>query len=212
MTNFLQTVPYILIGLLALMFMITIHEFGHYSADLTFGSITSLDLAEVQSQGNEMMFMAYLQENNLIDEDIVDSYVYNEIWNITSTVLVGCAINELEQYAYTQTFTQDSLESKWNEIQTRYGFESGSSSSDYMYRVLLNYHVYYISYAVSALASLQIYAKSLVSLTDAKTAYNSICKKESKNERFLDSLTNAGLGSIFEESSYQLIASIDDLI
>lgn len=186
-----------------------VHEFGHYNSRIVFGPVTSLDLAEVQSQGNELLFTAYLENSSLFTEQVRQDFKYNELLDIINAVLLGCAVNELEDYAYKTDFTQQSLEAKWLELVDKYGAVITRDKLDYMYQVLLNYHGYYISYAVSAIAALEIYAKAASNLSSGKTIYNSICKKDSSNEKFKKSLQNAGLFDVFSENAYTLISQIN---
>lgn len=188
------------------------HEFGHYVSEFTFGGVTSLDLAEVQSQGNELMFLSYLRDKNKLDSKIVKALAQYMIVNTLNSVIIGSAINELEQFTYVVDFDQTSLESKWDSIARAYGLGSGYDYLDYMYTVLLNYRGYYISYAVSAVAALQIFIKALNDLDDGKEAYLSICKKDSSNERFKKSLENADLYSVFSEDAFKSINTLSSKI
>ena len=185
------------------------HEFGHYYAGTNFGNVPSLDLSETQSQGNELMLLSYLLGNN--NSDSSKAFVYQEIASMANSILIGCAINEFEDFAYNNEFTQESLEAKFIEILDKYGALVTRDKIDYMYQVILNYRGYYISYAVSGIAALELFAKSLNNYADGVTSYVSICKKESSDEKFKKSLENAGLFDVFSDDSFTLINTIKNI-
>lgn len=181
------------------------HEFGHYNAGEVFGGVSSLDLSETQSNGNELLLLSFMKNSNLIDPSVAEAFVCDQLSKHINDVLLGCSVNELENFVYTSEFDQTTLENKWEEILTKYGADVSRNHQDYMYQVLLNYRGYYISYAVSGIAALQLYAKAVQDFTAAKNSYKSIFTKDSQNEKFKLSLENAGLIDIFEEDAYKTI-------
>lgn len=212
-SSFSDGTPYMFLGRDYQSVTTFIHEFGHYNAALTFGGLTSYDLAETQSQGNEMLYYSYLLDNCL--EELTGEYfIMNEISSMVYTVIIGYAINELEKYVYTnENFTQSQLENKWIQIGNDLGFNFGDTRFiNYMYDVLLNYQGYYISYAMSAIASLEIFAVGRNDYTKATKAYKSIYKKDSPSENFIDSLNNAGISYVFSADAYILISQIGSYI
>lgn len=186
------------------------HEFGHYYAGENFGTVPSLDLSETQSQGNEMLLLSYLKNNNS-NTDYALGFTYSEISSMANSILLGCVINELEDFAYSNEFTQESLENKFDEVLKKYGASIGKDKLDYMYQVLLNYQGYYISYAVSGIAALELYAKSIENYNAAAASYISLCKKDSSDEKFKKSLENAGLFDVFSDDSFTLIKTIENI-
>lgn len=185
-----------------------IHEFGHYNAAFEYTGSSSYDLAETQSQGNEMLFYSYIAQNKIEDDKTRKYFLNAQIDGILGTVVVGVAINELERYAFThEDFTKDEIEAKWCEIADKFGI---GGDLNYMYDVLLNYHCYYISYAVSAVASLQIMATSLNDLDAAKSMYKSICKYDRYGPTFTTAIQRAGMYDVFSKEAYELIGSMSD--
>lgn len=191
-----------------------IHEFGHYNSFIEFQNLDSYDLAEIQSQGNEMLYYSYLSYANLIDEYTSKYFLANQLAGILSTIIYGYTINELEKYAYSnENFTKSELENKWIEIGSSIGLDfSDSRYKDYMYAVLINYHCYYISYGVSAIASLEIFAESLKDIESAKAMYLSIVKRDSKNESFSESLANANIYDVFSSKAFSLISGLESIL
>lgn len=183
------------------------HEFGHYNAGEVFGGTSSLDLLETHSQGNEMLLLSYIKNSSLIEPKVAQAFTYEELAAHINDVLIGCVVNELENYAYTTDFDQTSLENKFEELIEKYGANITRNHQDFMYQVLLNYQGYYISYAVSAVAAIELYVKATDNFTSGVSAYKSIFTKDSSNEEFTLSLSNAGLIDIFDENAYKTIKS-----
>ena len=123
-----------------------------------------------------------------IDERIVKAYTYDRLVYLLNTILLGCAVNELEMFAYSTDFDQTTLEQKWSDLLDKYGATLGRNKFDYLYEVVLTHNVYYISYAVSGIAVLEMFQKTYDNFEKAKTIYESICTKDSNDEKFLKSV------------------------
>ena len=184
-----------------------IHEFGHYNAKCTGGDFGSYDLAETQSQGNEMLFYTYFAQQNVIMDTVMDQFFNYQIYNMANSIILGYLINELEKYVYTNpTFTEAQFSKQWSQICTDAGLSSFTSSMD-PYGILLNYQCYYISYSTSAIASLELYAACLKDYDAAIDSYTIIYQKHTEDATFSSILEDAGLYNVFSEDAYKLIAS-----
>lgn len=151
-----------------------IHEFGHYNADFTYPSIADYDLAETQSQGNEMLYYLYLSDH-FYDELTARYCLLNQVYKFLETIIDGYIINEVEKYIYCENpdFTKYELESKYIEVAASLGLDY-SQFMNYLYQVLLNYQGYYISYALSAVAALEIFVSALLDRDSGREKYISI--------------------------------------
>ena len=187
------------------------HEFGHFNANYTYGGSAILDLAETQSKGNELLLLSYFKNSDSFCNEIKAGYTYETLCSSMNSVLLDFAINELEYFAYNNSFDQTSLENKWEELLNKYGATITRNKFDYMYQVLLNYRGYYVSYGVSELAALQLFAKGLTNFTVAANAYKSIYTKDGDSEKFKKSLENAGLFDVFSDDSFTLINTIRNI-
>lgn len=185
-----------------------VHEFGHFNAHYTYGDSVVLDLSETQSKGNELLFLSYFKNSNSFANEIKAGYTYDTLCDSINALLLDFAVNELEYFAYNNSFDQTSLENKWVELLTKYGATISRNKFDYMYQVLLNYRGYYVSYGVSELAALQLFAKGLTNFSVAANAYKSIYTKDGDSEKFKKSLENAGLFDVFSDDSFTLINTI----
>lgn len=188
-----------------------VHEFGHFNAHYTYGDSVVLDLSETQSKGNELLFLSYFKNSNSFTSEIKAGYTYDTLCDSINALLLDFAVNELEYFAYNNSFDQTSLENKWVELLTKYGATISRNKFDYMYQVLLNYRGYYVSYGVSELAALQLFAKGLTDFNVAANAYKSIYTKDGDSEKFKKSLENAGLFDVFSDDSFTLINTIANI-
>lgn len=144
-------------------FTTAVHEFGHYNryywtpADF-FASSDSIDMAEVHSQGFELLFMQFYPEIFGDDSSVIVNY---QMDNLIYAILSGCMEDEFQQYAFSEpNLTADKLEAKHRELLIEYGFfEEGDANlalnSYYWFGIPHHFSTpfYYISYATSAAAA-----------------------------------------------------------
>lgn len=147
--------------------MTYVHEFGHFTSFKTNGSYggAELDVAEIQSQGNEMLFMPYLSK--IYGEKTGAILEKTEIYStLTSAVVMGCLLDEFQRKIYENpdAYSADgAMTELFEDLLSDYGAESVAAGRDnfkYWWAVVSHTFTspfYYISYAVSALPSLVIY-------------------------------------------------------
>ncbi|MDO5147843.1 MAG: dockerin type I domain-containing protein [Oscillospiraceae bacterium] len=136
-----------------------LHEFGHFNA-MRLSCIPSLyinrhniDVAEVQSQGLEVLYTQFYES---IYGEYAETMRLMEAMSLIRSVAAGFIGNEFEDYVYenAENLTAEDVVSKYNEISSRYKFYNVN-----FYRIT-HFFVspgYYISYAVSALAALNLW-------------------------------------------------------
>lgn len=190
-----------------------VHEFGHYYESIKNNANISMDFCETQSQGNEMLFLAWLANNNNATIGY-EALKYNQLANILETVLSATAVDEFEQAAYSGKYNGKDVNANnyqdiYDEICEKYGISQGAGKNDYWYRVCFDSAAYYISYSMSALPSIEIYAKA-VAATDggldvAKNAYLTLFKTDSTDYNVM--LEKAGLHNAFEEDLYKYLTA-----
>ena len=187
-----------------------IHEFGHYNAKTTGGDFGSYDLAETQSQGNELLFYTYLTKQESISKISAQEFINYKVWDMTDSIIRGYLINEFEKFFYTTNLdelTQEKFEAKWVEICTEAGMDSYAQNTALLYNILCNYNGYYISYCTSAIASLELYANGLTDWDSAIASYTTIYEKHADDATFTSVLEDAGLYGVFSKEAYELIAT-----
>ena len=190
-----------------------VHEFGHYYENVL--NLTksgerplSFDFCETQSQGNEMMFLAWLGSNTTASKGY-NAVKYSQLANMLQTVLNATAIDEFEQAVYTgsyegyTTLNANNYQDLYDTICTKYGINDEENGNTYWMGVCFDNAAYYISYAMSALPSIEIYAKAVDKdggVDVARTAYLTLFTNASTDYNTV--LAAAGLHNAFEEALY----------
>lgn len=190
-----------------------VHEFGHYYENVH--NLTksgerplSYDFCETQSQGNEMMFLAWLGSNTTASKGY-NAVKYSQLANMLQTVLNATAIDEFEQAVYTgsyegyTTLNKNNYQDLYDTICTKYGINDEENGNTYWMGVCFDNAAYYISYAMSALPSIEIYAKAVDKdggVDVARTAYLTLFTNASTDYNTV--LAAAGLHNAFEEALY----------
>ena len=212
-----------------------VHEFGHYNNSFyNQGASMSYDLDETHSQGNEMLFLAYLSTVLEDYEKVYESIKADNMFNMIAITMLAMAVDEFEQAVYTNTYvgekyedgiTSDEYDSLFKDIMSAYGLRNVLNDAYWRY-VVIEAPCYYISYSTSAMASLQLYALAMEELADSNSMentkakyYNLIKFTDDDNNAhtdfvgdrvidigFSDTLKYAGLYSIFEEDYYIFIS------
>lgn len=183
-----------------------VHEMGHYYSYLLNGNRSvPMDLSEVQSQGNEWLFGAYL--NDVLEQDVAKAIYSYRLYNALCTVIIGTMVDEFEQACYeSESLSLDGVDSIMTALKAEYGgdewLDDYVTDMDLYWRyVAVEQSVYYVSYAVSMLAAVQIYGVAEIqSYEKAMEIYISLM--EPKGYPFLECLEKAGLKSPMDEELY----------
>ena len=207
-----------------------VHEFGHYMnevytadiAETNYDFSQSYDLLEMHSQGDELLYLAYLKENAGFSEvalNLVETY---SMVNMLYAVMAGMAIDVFEQAIYLNEYdglnadvimadgaiTADEYDFLYKSICTDFG--AVEVIGDYwQYGMTITSACYYISYSVSALSVLQIYEMANTDGFDvAKDAYLKLftyvdeLTEENPSMGMEEILTYAGMLSFKDEQLY----------
>ncbi len=146
----------------------TVHEFGHFNAayhaqqNVLMDSLL-VDVAEIQSQGLEMLFLDEMKEILPDDPEGLQLYL---LVNMLDSVLTGFEYDEFQQEIYAgDEMTQEELNRLAMDIDEKYtGYYYDDKGEAYEW-VMINHTftspLYYIGYATSALSALDIWSQSL---------------------------------------------------
>ena len=160
-----------------------VHEFGHYYENIHNGQMKlSYDHDETHSQGNEMLFLAWLSQNKSSRVKNGFNKVESEqLFDILANIVMSTAVDEFEQAAYSGYYNDNPVDTSdygklFETILNSYSGAGNYLYSDYWSYVVFDNSAYYISYAMSALPSLELYAKAMGSgagngLNAARDAY-----------------------------------------
>ena len=195
-----------------------VHEVGHYyGAQYTFLDEIPLDLAETQSQGNEWLFMCYMKDR--LEPATYDSVISYKMYSDIGTILISLMVDEFEQMVYTcedpAKLTEAKLEAFMEQVCERYGgidYVAGVyADMQYYWRmVTLEQPCYYVSYAVSAVAAMNIYTIGTEDYAAALESYRLVNEEADIEGGFLATLAAAGLPGPFDEAVYEDIYELFD--
>ena len=176
------------------------HEFGHYYdayvnpvPDLLL-SVGSLDIFEIHSTGMEALSTGWYEDIYGEDADLarirfLDSALY--------TVFSGCLFDEFQRVVYADpSLTPEQISQTFVTIARSYGLRSfGKEFSHYWMQINHNFEspFYYISYAVSMLASLQIYEMAENDWAAAADFYNDLVSLGAFDYTYCELLDKVGL-------------------
>ena len=188
-----------------------IHEFGHYSNYyLNYGDdwLTgdSLDMAEIDSQGLEMLSQAYY--DTLFGSYADDAQIYN-LFNAMYSIVTGCMEDELQRYAYTTEGVKLSmLNAKYESLCKEYGFDTLGYEGTYWTLIPHTFQspMYYISYATSMIGAMQIFDLSQTDYAAAVLAYKNILYRP-KDAAFRETLQAVGLSDPMDPQTIRDIAA-----
>lgn len=191
-----------------------IHELGHYYAGLySDGWGTPMDICETQSQGNEWLLTHYLR--NQISPQMYDVIVDYKLLNNIGNIIVFVMIDEFEEMVYAHenagNLTLEQYDALMEEIGKKYGGISFISEyigdvQGYWKMVVLEQPVYYISYAVSAVAAVNLYTIAREDEAAARECYRKLIEELVPDNGFLWNIQQAGLAGPFEETVYKQLA------
>lgn len=186
------------------------HEFGHYYNFYLMGATTwndsnNLDLAEIHSQGLELLMFPYYQE---IYGDYADDMQVSVLLDLLYSILSGCCEDEFQQAVFANPdMTIDEMNQLHASLYSEYfGYPL------YYEWVEIHHHFetpfYYISYATSAVSAFEIWELGQEDRSLALEAYRSI-SQNTINCGYLIPLSQAGLSNPFTSD---LVKSLADTL
>lgn len=190
------------------------HEMGHYYASHYLPQeLLSIDLAEVHSQGNEWLLYAFLEDK--INSDVYEALVYSQLYDVLATIIVSTLVDEFEETVYTnlENYGSGEFDTVMLRLCDNYGGRIFVESyltdiSLYWKYVAIESPVYYISYATSAVASLELYCIAQEDFDVAQEIYCSLAEDADLEKGFVGVLLSSGLSSPFKETVYQKINAL----
>lgn len=190
-------------------FTTAVHEFGHFHAALyddttTFMMKNNVDIAEIQSQGMEMLFMPLYDD---IYEDQADAMRMMKLYNMLDSVISGFLIGEFEYTVLSNidTMTPEDVLECFDSLMD----ENGYDVELYYISHLFEQPGYYISYGVSALAAFDIWEASVTDYDKAVEMYENISqiKCNSDEFQFKSALAQCGFNDVLDENYINNLAA-----
>ncbi len=190
------------------------HEMGHFlSAYYSAEQSVPLDVAELQSQGNEVMYLAYLLDGSF-DSDYVCAIVNYSLYSLLADIISTAVIDEFELAVYgNPNLSSDELDALMEQIVDSYGGAEwygeyiGDAVSYWKY-VVIESPAYYISYAMSGIAALELLGVAVDNYAAGQQAYQTAVTDAATLGSFKQTLQRMGLSEPFEEAAYSEIAAL----
>ena len=204
-----------------------VHELGHYMNEVynTENYSQSYDLLEMHSQGDEMLFLAYLascEDINRADLVIAETY---ELLIILDTVMNALAVDTFEQAVYTDVYngaysaeimadgviSADEYDLLYESVLVDLGIKEYNTTTYWRYMTITS-PCYYVSYSVSAVSVLQLYAMAQTDFDAAKESYLKLFTYVDELTEDDDYMTTdeileyAGMYSFNDEELYRYLA------
>lgn len=191
-----------------------IHEFGHYNNayHVQYGFMdegANMDVAEIQSQGLELLFLEYAEE--IYGEENADEVRIRVLTNMVSSVIDGCMQDEFQYRAYTYEgeLSVDVLNDIFGEIHLKY-YPDEELIDIYKLDWVFIPHtfespMYYISYGTSAMAALDIFAMSCEDRQAAVDCYMNLTTYGWETG-YREVLEDVGLPDVFDPDNVEDIA------
>ena len=188
-----------------------VHEIGHYYAAYTNPDIDNYDLCETHSQGNEFLFLTFCKD--YLKEDVYNVARAYQLVNACYVMIMATIIDEFEQNVYAlddatiASMTGADFDAIMTQVCAPYGgapWVESVVSNPYSYwrLVCISSPVYYISYAVSASAAINILALAEEDYDLALESYTKLVEGITPEDGFLGALAKAGLTTPFEEETF----------
>ena len=201
-----------------------VHEFGHYMNEKYNDNqySQSYDLLEMHSQGNEMLYLAYLNGN--VGKTGFQLCEGQTMISTLSIIVNALVVDTFEQAIYTDnytgsgsaqimadgTITADEYDALYNAIISDFD-ATGYATPGYWRYVTVHAPCYYVSYSISALSVLQLYPMANENFDAAVDSYLKLFtytdEMNAEEMSVEEILAYAGLYSFTDEELYKSIAS-----
>ncbi len=183
------------------------HEFGHFinnyvsPAPNLLTSFGSYDLLEIHSNGLQALCSEYYDE--IYGAYAEDAEAFNLI-DLLGNVIDGCILDEFQREVYTHpNWTLDDINACYQRIAAEYG-DPSTGPDDYWW-IYVNHNfespMYYISYAASGIAAIQIWEMSQDNYQDAVDAWEMIQRIGAYDEEYMDVLERVGLETFADDNT-----------
>lgn len=209
--------PFVFLGKGVQDLMTVVHELGHYTAYYHFNDAQlPYDTCEVHSQGNEWLFVHYL--DGKIDPKVYEVFLLHRLRIGLQIVIMSTLVDEYEEQVYNsgEISSPGAFKTIMNAVLDNYpgieAFATRESIYNYAQHVQIETPVYYLSYATSELASILFYTVAEEEgYIAAQKIYTDLCLKTPVDKVFFDTLSDVGLPDPFAvETVEKIMDAFDD--
>lgn len=190
----------------------TFHEFGHFlnafyiPSDLIFG-MSDNDLCELQSQGMEILFTLFyddifgVENGEIVRADLLMSMLYS--------IVDGAMYDEFQQRVYAEeNLTSERVIEIYKELYEAYGY-TPYEGYEYEWTGTVHnfeYPFYYISYGISAIPAMELYAMLQDSPAEAVDEYMTIAAMDPEVYYYSEAIAESSLSDPFATETIRDIA------
>lgn len=191
-----------------------IHEFGHFSSmartpRCRLEEIDSIDLAEIDSQGLELLLFPYY--DRMFTSDLADAARNEVLLNMMSALLSGCMEDEFQRAVYANPdMTLEEVNALYEELAWEYGQGATYGTDGYSWTLIhhtFSAPMYYISYALSAVSALELWSDAQTDWSGAFEKYLDFIDERGHQYSYREALATFGFADPLEESD-QLVSEI----
>ena len=188
------------------------HEFGHF-CDFWFNpqtniftQVDNLDLSEIHSNAMQALFTGFYDE--IFDEN-ADVAEFANLCDLFENIIDGCLYDEFQRRVLSDPTDLDAekLNSIYMSVCEEYGIEGEWTWDGGWIYISHNFErpLYYISYAASAVAALQIWDAAQTDFRAAVDAYLGVLSHGSYRESYKQVLRSEGLLLFTDENAAEII-------
>lgn len=187
------------------------HEFGHFvdgwlnPCPNILTETGSFDLFEIHSNGLEMLYLEFYDE---IFGEGAPAAEFAVLGDQLGSVVDGCLFDEFQRRIYADPdMTLDDINCLYARLCEEYGEYEGVREDHYWIYVNHNFDnpLYYISYAASSLAALQIWDESRQDYAAGVASWRQIVEAGAFEKGYGEVLAEAGLQSFAEPGAVEAI-------
>ncbi len=185
-----------------------VHEMGHYISFYEYdNSALPFDLAEVHSQGNEWLMLAYLR-NKISNKNVFNALELYRALNGMWIILYATIVDEYEELVYTAEtpVAADGLQAIMDQVIAKYNVDweiIGNDPFQYAQLVTVTSPVYYLSYATSEAAAISLYlVEAEQGYVAAQEVFRKLQEEVDLSKSFAEMVTGVGLLDPFAEETY----------
>ncbi len=188
-----------------------VHEFGHYNADFHNTEIPmyqwfTIDVMEIQSQGLQLLMVPhYSKIFGAKATEYIETY---ELTNLAYSVTAGFQFDEFQDTIYRNPdMTIEEIDELAGRLDDEYNSGYNYYAEQSWVEISHNFEspMYYISYATSALAALEIYEQSHENRDEAIDCYMRISALPTEVQ-FQEALEIAGISNMIDEDNIRALA------
>lgn len=194
-------------------FLTLSHEFGHFIADWVNPNPGPLvysgdyDLMEIHSNGLEALYGRYYPEIFGEDAPQAEQALLAEL---LSGLVDGCLYDEFQRRVYAaEELTLEDINRIYSEVCVEFGEYDEVYDDGWWIFVSHNYDspLYYISYAASALAALQIWSLSREDYAAAVDTWRSVVQAGAYDRSYAALMRDCGLKSFADENAVEEVCA-----